>query len=289
MALLARLRPGSELLTPISCNPPPPKPSSSITRISGAPLTPVSGKIWPHMSVSGRLQSFFRLFLLFTVLLAVALVSAITTIRLTIHGRQESMPNLVGSSLEAAQRRVSSLGLELKVEDKLYSTEYAANAIARQMPPPGTRLKMGQHVHVLISLGPPRVTVPNLVGSSARAARITAVQRGLAVGDVSVVPWPSDPDQVVAQDPPPATAEIRTPTVNLLISGGELPPAFLCPRFIGQSLAEARRVLEKNGFKVGQITPVLTEGATKGIILTQSPPAGSKIGGDAVFSFEVTQ
>jgi len=47
--------------------------------------------------------------------------------------------------------------------------------------------------------------------------------------------------------------------------------------------------VEKNGFKVDQITPVVTDGGSKGIILTQTPPAGSKIGSDAVFSFQVTQ
>jgi serine/threonine-protein kinase len=241
------------------------------------------------MSVGNRLRSLFRLFLLFTVLVAVALLSAITTIRLTIHGRQESMPKLVGLSLESAQRITSGLGLELKVEDKIYSTEYTANDIAQQMPPPGTPLKIGQHVHVLVSLGLPQVVVPNLIGDSARAARITAIQRGLTVGDVSVFPWPGDPDQVVAQDPPPATATVRTPTVNLLISRAQEPPAYLCPRFIGQPIAEARRVLEKNGFKIGQVTSVATNGSSKGIILTQSPPSGSKIGSDAVFSFQVTQ
>jgi serine/threonine-protein kinase len=241
------------------------------------------------MSVRDRLRSLFRLFLLFTVLVAVALLSAITTIRLTIHGRQENMPKLVGVSLESAQRITSGLGLELKVEDKIYSTQYAANEIAQQMPPPGTPLKMGQHIHVLVSLGPPQLTVPNLVGDSVRAARITATQRGLTVGDIAVLPWPGDPDQVVAQDPPPATTEVRTPTVNLLISGGEEPPAYLCPRFIGQPIAEVRSILEKNGFKVAQVTPVATSGATQGIVLTQFPPSGSKIGADAVFSFQVTQ
>jgi eukaryotic-like serine/threonine-protein kinase len=241
------------------------------------------------MSVRDRLRSLFRLFLLFTVLVAVALLTAITTIRLTIHGRQESMPNLVGTALESAQRVTSGLGLELLVEDKLYSTQYAANQIAQQMPPPGTRLKIGQHVHVLVSLGPPQVAVPNLVGASVRAARITAIDRGLTVGDVAVVYWPDDPNQVVAQDPPPATAEVRRPAVNLLISGGETPPAFLCPQFIGQPLAQVRRVLEKNGFKVEQVTPVTTNGGSTGIILTQSPPAGSKIGPDTAFSFQVTQ
>ena len=56
------------------------------------------------MGVRNRLRSLFRLFLLFTVLVGVALVSAITTIRFTIHGRQENMPRLLGTSLESAQR-----------------------------------------------------------------------------------------------------------------------------------------------------------------------------------------
>jgi len=242
-----------------------------------------------NMSVRDRVRSLFRLFLLFTVLVAVALLTAITTIRLTIHGRQESMPNLVGTSLESAQRVTSGLGLELIVEDKLYSTQYAANQIAQQMPPPGTRLKIGQHVHVLVSLGALQVSVPNLVGASVRAARITAMDRGLTVGDVAVVYWPGDPNQVVAQDPPAATTEVRSPAVNLLVSGGEAPTAFLCPQFIGQPLAQVRHVLEKNGFKVEQVTPVTTDGGSAGIILTQSPPAGSRIGPDTAFSFQVTQ
>jgi eukaryotic-like serine/threonine-protein kinase len=241
------------------------------------------------MSLRDRLRSLFRLFLLFTVLVAVALLSAITTIRFTIHGRQENMPNLVGVSLESAQRITSGLGLAIKVEDKIYSTQYAVNEIAQQMPPSGTPLKIGQHVHVLVSLGLPQSTVPNLVGDSVRAARITAIQRGLTVGDLALVPWPGDPDLVVAQDPPPHTTEVRTPTLNLLVAGGEQPPAFLCPRFVGEPLADVRRVLEKNNFKIGTVTQVATEGGTQGIVLTQFPPFGSKIGANVVFSFQVTQ
>lgn len=241
------------------------------------------------MSVGDRLRSLFRLFLLFTVLVAVSVLSAIMTIRLTIHGRQENMPKLLGVSLESAQRITAGMGLELKVEDKIYSTQYPANQIAQQMPAPGTPLKMGQHVHVLASLGPPQLTVPNLVGDSVRAARITAIQRGLTVEDIAVLPWPGDADRVVEQDPPPATTEVRTPTVNLLVAGGEQPPAYLCPRFIGQPITEVRRVVEKNGFKVGQVTSVATDGTPHGIVLTQNPAPGSKIGADAVFSFQITQ
>ena len=55
------------------------------------------------MSFGQRVRTLFRLFLLLTFLVAVALISAITTIRLTIHGRQQTMPNLVGVALASAE------------------------------------------------------------------------------------------------------------------------------------------------------------------------------------------
>jgi serine/threonine-protein kinase len=242
------------------------------------------------MSLGNRIRTLFRLFLLTTVLVTVALVSAITTIRLTIRAHQETMPNLVGLSFDYAQRMATGLGLEIKVEDKLFNTQYPPQAIVSQMPPPGTRIKIGQHVHVLVSLGPPQVVIPNLVGTSVRAARITAIQRNLTLGDVVGVHWPSaEPEQVVGQDPAPASTELRTPAVDILVSVGEAPQAYLCPRFVGQPVAEVRRKLEKAGFKVAGVTPITTESGPRGIVLTQSPPPGSKINSDAVFSFQVSQ
>jgi len=240
------------------------------------------------MSLRDRLRTLFRLFALFTVMVAVALVSAITTIRLTIHGHQVTTPNLVGVPLENAQRITSGMGLDVKVEDKLFSDQYPADQIVSQVPPRGTRVKLGQHIHVLVSLGPPRVKVPELVGDTVRAAQITAVQRGLTVGEVATVHWPGSPDDyVVAQDPPPAKAEVKSPAVNLLVSLGDPPAAFMCPNFAGQPLAEARRVLEKAGYKIGQVVPVPTTAAAADTILSQTPPAGSKVDPDTVFVFQV--
>jgi len=241
------------------------------------------------MSIRERIGTLFRLFLLTTVLGTVALLSAITTIRITIHGHQETMPNMVGLTFDYAQRVASGLGLEMKVEDRLYNIQYPAQTIVSQMPSPGTRIKIGQHVHVLVSLGPPQVVIPNFVGESLRAARITAVQRNLEFGDVVGVHWPAaEPDQVVAQDPLPESAELRSPAVNMLVSVGQEPPAFLCPKFVGQPIADVRRSIEKVGFKVVGVIPTASPTTQHGIILSQSPAPGSKIGPDAEFSFEVS-
>jgi serine/threonine-protein kinase len=241
------------------------------------------------MSLRERVRTLFRLFLLVAVLVTVALLSAITTIRLTIRGHQETMPNLVGLSFDYAQRMATGLGLELKVEDKLFNSQYPPQAIVSQMPPPGTRIKIGQHVHVLVGLGPPQVAIPDLLGTSLRAARITAVERNLTLGDTVGIHWPhAEPDQVVAQDPPPKSANVKSPAVNILVSVGEEPQEYLCPGLVGQPLAGVRLSLEKAGFKVGGVSFV-TEPGLKGIILTQSPSAGNKIEPGAVFSFQVSQ
>ncbi|MFB3921071.1 MAG: PASTA domain-containing protein [Terriglobia bacterium] len=242
------------------------------------------------MGLLQRVQTLFRFFLLFTVLVAVALISAVLTIRLTIHGRQETMPNLVGQALEAAQSTASGLDLELKVEDKLFNAKFPVNQIVSQQPLPGTPIKAGQLVHVIVGLGPPRVVVPNLVGSSLRAAQITAVQRGLTVGSVTALPLPGgEPDQVLAQDPPPASPDVHSPVVNFLVAANPPPPSYLCPNFVGQGITGARRELEKAGMKVGETIPVATDAAPKGTILTQSPAAGSKIGPDTVFTFQISE
>src|SRR5690348_327658 len=120
------------------------------------------------MSLRDRIFSLFRLFLLFAVLVATALVSAITTIRLTVRGHQLNLPNFVGRPLGEVERASRSLGLDVRIEDRVYNPQYAANQVISQFPSAGTRVKMGQRVHVLVSLGFRKVTVPNVIGSSAR-------------------------------------------------------------------------------------------------------------------------
>ncbi len=242
------------------------------------------------MSLREKIRTLFRYFILFTVLVAAALISAITTVRYAIRGHQENMPSLVGGPLEAAQRRAGDLGLELKVVDRLYSSQYAANQVISQEPPAGTPIKVGQHVHVLVSLGPQLMAVPNLVGSSLRAAQIAVVQRGLSVGKLSGVYIPgTEPDQILAQDPPPSTTRARRPAVDFLVSLGEPPQVYVCPRLVGRRLAEVKQAAGKNGFKVGDVSPIPADEYAPGTIINQQPPSGSKIGPEPTFNFQIAE
>lgn len=240
--------------------------------------------------LSQRIRFLFRLFLLFTFLAVVAVVSAITAIRLTINANQETLPNFVGVNLDEGRALAQGLGLEVKVDDKLFNSKYAASDIISQEPPPDTRVKAGQHVHVLVSLGAPRIEVPDLVGSSARVAQILAVRKGLTVGDVVDVHWPgSTADQIIAQDPPASTTLLHSPAINFLVSLGPAPKAYVCPNFVGMKLDQVQAVIQNNGFVIAKTTPLTGSSAASGTILSQSPAAGSKILGGASFTFQVAQ
>ncbi|MGH9470965.1 MAG: PASTA domain-containing protein [Terriglobia bacterium] len=237
-----------------------------------------------------RIRFLFRLFLLFTFLAAVAVISAITTIKLTIQGNQETLPKLVGMSLAKAERIAGDMGLEVKVEDKLFSDNYASNDILSQEPPPETKVKAGQHVHVMVSLGPPRIVVPNLVGASIRVAQILAVEKGLTVGHVVEVHWPSNgAGRIVAQDPPAAATEIRSPAIDFLVSTGEEPLAYVCPKITGMKLQQAQSMLQAAGFSISKVNQVTGSGAPSGAILSQSPAPGSKISAGDAFTLAIAQ
>jgi eukaryotic-like serine/threonine-protein kinase len=241
------------------------------------------------MGLRDRIRALFRIFLMFTVLVAVALVSAITTIRIAIRGHQATVPNLTGVPTEKAQGVLSDLGLGMDVEDKLYS-QYPADQVVSQVPASGTVIKTGQDVHVLVSLGPSQAAVPALVGTSVRAARIVALQSGLTLGDVVSVHQQGAPaDQIIAQDPPHENASMRSPAVNLLVSLGDPTATYVCPSFVGRQFAAVRDELEKVQIPIGQVTPVAPGSSAPGTILGQTPLPGSKVGPEAVFTFQVSQ
>jgi eukaryotic-like serine/threonine-protein kinase len=242
------------------------------------------------MKVDDRVRNVLRLLLMAGVLMTVAVISAITTIKLTIHGKQETLPNLVGLPVEKARNAVGAIGLDLDVEDRLYSDKIPADAVVSQMPAAGTSIKPQQQVHVLLSLGPQKVSVPDLIGRSIRAARITAVERGLTIGDVAALYWPqAELNQVVAQDPPPATTDLQSPAVNFLVSLGSTPVAYVCPDFQGKPVGVVRSELQQAGFDNIKVAQVSAPGTLQGNIIKQIPLPGSKVTPDTVFQFQVAQ
>src|SRR5258705_12299235 len=106
------------------------------------------------------MRSFFRLILLALVLLVIALVSALTAMRLAIHGHEVAVPDLVGQSPAAARVITEQNGLEINVERQYYSPTVPEGKILSQLTPAGRRGRRGWQGRVGATVGPPRVARP---------------------------------------------------------------------------------------------------------------------------------
>jgi eukaryotic-like serine/threonine-protein kinase len=243
------------------------------------------------------------------ILVVVGMVSFLTAMRFAIHGREAAVPNFQGLAPAQAEQVALANGLLLSREDRFYSTEIPAGRIVSQEPPAGTKVRRGWRVRVAESLGPQRVTIPNVVGDSERAAEINLQRRGLDVGSVSTISSPElAQDQIIAQSPPPDAQGIISPKVNLLYNAPTAAEkTYIMPDFVGAKLAEATVEVTDAGLKVGGVrtltpdsqnaTPVGTPAQkaipkvkpipSEAFIVAQSPQPGARVTTGNVVSFDI--
>src|ERR1700730_17799895 len=229
----------------------------------------------PSLNFRKRLEELGQMALLVFILASAAFLSAITAMRIAIHGREVTMPNLTGKSVTDATSMLRSHGLVLKVADRVYS-ELPINVVVRQTPPAGLLMKESQQAHDVLSLGQRQLQIPLLEGNSLRASRIELLRAGLQVGEVSAVTMPEKPaDEVVIQTPRPR-AGATTPRVDVLVSQGPRESAYVMPHFTGMTESDAERRLDASRLR-RKINYVTAPQWPHGTVIDQSPLAGSRL------------
>ena len=262
------------------------------------------------------MRSVLRFATLALVLVTVALVSALTTMRLAIHGQEVAVPPLIGMSPTEAERTGAALGLQIEIERQYYSPQIPEGRIMSQLPLPGTKVRRGWLVRLAQSLGPIRVAIPDVTGQSERAAELNIKRRGLdlvSTAEIQVAGKPAD--QVLAQSPPANASQVAAPKISILISAAADAQAFVMPSFVGQPLGSVSRTLQDAGFKLGNVgvAPPVESAAPPGdaagggpstsplavmsqtpaqpspasIIVSQTPAAGQRVVPGMVVNFEV--
>lgn len=227
------------------------------------------------MTLRERLEWVSRMALLVFILAAAAFLSAITAMRIAIHGREVNMPNLVGRNVSEANGLLHSRGLVLRVADRIYS-ELPINVVVRQSPPPGMLMKVSQQAHVVLSLGQRQLQIPLLEGNSLRASRIELLRAGLQVGEVSGITLPDDPADTVIQQTPRPGAGAATPRVDVLISAGPRDTAYVMPHLVALNEADAQRRLDVAGLR-RKVNYVSAPQWPHGAVIDQTPLAGQRI------------
>ena len=213
-------------------------------------------------------------FLVF-ILASAAFLSAITAMRVAIHGREVPMPNVVGKNVAEASQMLRSKGLLLHVADRIYSDE-PINHVVRQTPSPGMQMKVSQQAHVVLSLGQRQLEIPPLDGSTLRVSRIELLRSGLQVGEVSAISLTDQPaDTVLEQNPKPGKGA-ATPRVDVLVSAGARETSYVMPFFLGLNETEVQKRLDMASLK-RKVNYVAAPQWPHGTVIDQTPLGWTRI------------
>lgn len=241
----------------------------------------------------GILIRFFRMASVVMLLIAAALLSAITTMHFAIHGAEVKVPALKNMTVAEARSQAAGMGLNLDVDNRYYSSDVAAGHILSQSPAVGTVVRREWHLRVAESLGPQKVDVPDTVGTQGRAAALRLRRAGLEVGVTAKLPYAQVEDgTVLAQDPPAHSHGLAQPSVNILVAAPDNAPpdGYVMPDLTGIPIITAQETLNRVGLKVDTpayadvFVPSVGTGAEQpkspispGTIISQQPLAGARV------------
>jgi eukaryotic-like serine/threonine-protein kinase len=197
----------------------------------------------------------------------------------------EGLVDVEGLTSSQALAKLRKAGFVPTTTPQSSSTVAAGRVIATD-PSAGTEVQVGSHVTVFVSSGPASVSVPDLTGQSLTAAEATLTNAKLALGAVTrQVSGTQSPGTVLSQSPATGTAAHEGDKVNLTVA--QAPKETAVPNVKGAAVAAAESHLRQAGFSPRAVPRTTTEQSQQGVVLGQSPAAGTKARKGATVTIEV--
>ncbi len=196
-------------------------------------------------------------------------------------GKKVEVPNLKNIDVETAKLLVESKGLMLIVEGEREDPTVEKGKIIFQNPMPGSELKKGEIVKVIVSKGPPpekkeEIVIPDLSGMTLSQAKVLLTEKGLNPGKVTYERSTKYDKDIVIRTIPEAGSKVPEGfSVELVVSEGA--PLVTVPSLYGKTVSAARRILEARGLRLGSVNYVTDVERPFDIIIGQSPKAGSSV------------
>ena len=217
-----------------------------------------------------KLVSLFFLFVL------IAGASAYLTLTLIIKSEDTVVvPDLYRKNVVYVLELLTDLGLNTKVKGSEYSADVPENNVIFQEPEPGSEIKKGRDVRIIISKGAKSILMPNLNGLSLRQARIILEENSLRRGEISSTYSNTiRKDEIIAQIPSQGTTITRGQEVDLLVSMGIRPRTYKMPDLRGVSLNNAIMMIESMDLALGEIKTHFDKGKPLNTVVAQESASG---------------
>jgi serine/threonine-protein kinase len=188
------------------------------------------------------------------------------------------VPDWTGRARTDALAQAQSLGLGFEVSELRHDPAIAVDRIVQQDPAPGTQVRHGRTIRVVVSKGGETLSVPDIVRHPARQAELELLRLGLTPGTEARVHDQAVPDgQVIDQAPSEGALSVPGEAVHRLVSEGPRPPRWVMPDLSGRTLHDVQEWITLCGFRGGAIRRVPPDGRRSGTVVGQLPLSGYPI------------
>ncbi|HEY7134034.1 MAG TPA: Stk1 family PASTA domain-containing Ser/Thr kinase [Acidimicrobiia bacterium] len=201
------------------------------------------------------------------------------TLQVSSGGAAFALPDVTGQPFASANTTLTGLGLKVSRQSQ-QSESVPPNDVISTDPQPGSQVRRGDTISVVVSAGPAPVNVPDVTGQDQVSATQTLNNAGFSVRSRNQASTTVPSGNVITTQPAPGSQEAKGSTVTLIVSSG--PQTATVPNVLGQSQSDATASLQGAGFQVSVLTAASSP-SNSGLVIAQSPlpnataPQGSTV------------
>jgi len=231
---------------------------------------------------------FLTVFIIFSVIF-VLIIDKIVMPHYVNHGKEIPLVDVTGRSLDEAAIILNMIELSYEVIDSTEDNDLPPQTVVDQQPPPGTPVKKGRMIRLVITSGERFFPMPNLVGTVLKAANLELDRYFLKI-DTITYEYSSDKPRgvVTAQSISPKQMVSANDSVALVVSKGPPPRQLEVPDLFGMNLEEAKNIIKKAGFRVGSIRYITNDDLVAYTVIGQNPEFGMLYDNPVQIDLEVT-
>ncbi|MDP4715800.1 MAG: Stk1 family PASTA domain-containing Ser/Thr kinase, partial [Candidatus Nanopelagicales bacterium] len=190
-------------------------------------------------------------------------------------GKQVTVPGILGLDERAAATALQDVGLRLEVSGQEFSETVAAGLVLSSDPAPGASTGVDSIISVVLSQGPERYAVPDVVGEPLAIARTTLSEANLGVGIITEA-WDSSiaAGSIVSTVPGVGEELMSGTLIDIVVSKGPKPVKI--PGLTGVPADEASAQLEAAGLIV-TTSEEFSSSIASGLVISTSPDKGARV------------
>lgn len=185
------------------------------------------------------------------------------------------VPQVVGLKPSQAMEVLDGRKLRMQIIERRPDPQVPAGQICSQHPYADSKVLAHSAINVVLSSGPPRITVPPCAAVTLQEYGTTLTGQKLKLGAVTYAAHDTlAAGQIIDCDPKSGTVVEAGATVALTVAK-KVDPTKEVPKLKGMSCTKAKKVIEEAGFKVGKVKWGSYD-APPYLVMGQSPDPGTR-------------